>query len=232
MLRSRFSRVLVGAIYLLGGTSWAATDVEMAYPGPGIYGESLISTNYVERGLTQSESSPVVQATAGYQWTQGRIGAWASNVSFRDSRDSFLLRPFAMYLIPLSENATLTARVDYAKYLSDGNRDGFWWNLDINMFTYHVKYDKVENWEATGSASGRFAFAKEFAVAGFWSVGLDIGYSTVESEDYENYFDARANLIYTWENFRAEIVGTYASNKANFGGRSGPFAFALAKVAF
>lgn len=193
---------------------------------PGkLFARVAIGTNLVERGLTQTESSPAVQATLGYKWEQFRVGLWGSNVKFTDSQDSVNLRLFAAYKFIFTSNADLTVNYNLNRYYNDGFRNGTITGLDLNMFTYHVHYDRVENWEGTTADATRYGFSKEFEIATDFTVGTGIGYNMLNVEDMTNYFDLELSAGYQLAGLKYELVGTYNSGARQFGSRGGPFLF-------
>lgn len=193
---------------------------------PGkLFARVSIGTNHVELGVTQTESSPSVQALLGYKWEQFRIGLWGSNVKFGTSNESVNLRLFAAYRFIFTSRADLTVRYDMNKYYNSSTRDGSITGLDLNLFDYHVKYDKNDNWEGTDSESVRYGFEKEFSVSNGVLLGTGVGYNMVDADSFTNYFDARASLGYTLAEIKCELIGTLTSNSSQFGGHGGPFLF-------
>lgn len=188
-----------------------------------LYGQTFILNNYVEKGITQTDSGPAIQAEVGYKWPQAKAGLWASNVKFRDATDTIVMRPFAAYQFFFTENANLIARFDLARYSNDGSRDGNILSADLEMFTYHVTYEKVENWEASEYDNQRVGARKEFKVYEQFVLSLSAGYNLVDADEYSDYFDGRVGFYYTYEALKFEVAGTFASNSSEFGSRAGPF---------
>jgi uncharacterized protein (TIGR02001 family) len=72
------SGVLVGLLFLLGaGQSWAEDAL------PEVTGELTLSSEYVFRGVSQTQEDPALQLGVDLLWDFGlHVGAWASNVDF------------------------------------------------------------------------------------------------------------------------------------------------------
>lgn len=193
------------------------------FPEGTLFGQTSVSSNYVEKGLTQTDSGPAIQAAIGYKWTLAKLGLWASNVKFPETSDTVVMRIFGTYDFVMTSNVMLVVRADFAKYLNDGSRNGNILAADLNMFGYHVLYEKTENWEATGSDNQRVGFRKEFIF--LEKLGLDLGggYNRVDADDHDSYFDARGGINYRRGALKLELAGTFASNFREYGSRAGPF---------
>lgn len=188
-----------------------------------LYGQTFVVSNYVEKGLTQTDSGPAIQAEVGYKWTQARIGLWASNVKFLNASDTIVMRPFVNYRFLFTDNAHLTLRLDTAKYFNDGSRNGNIFSADLEMFTYHVLYEKVENWEGTDYDNQRIGAKKEFNFYDKFNLNLGAGYNKVDADGHAHYFDARVGINYPYDALKFEVAGTATSNNSEFGSRAGPF---------
>lgn len=184
-----------------------------------------ISTNHVQQGLTQTESSPAVATTLGYKWEQFHAGLWGSNVKFAESEDSSNLRLFAAYKFIFTSNADLRVKYDLNRYYNAGNRNGAITGLRLNLFNYYVLYERTENWEGTGLDVVRYGFEKEFELATDLTLLTGLGYNMLDASDYSNYFDAEVSLGYLLAGLKYELVGSYSSAGGDFAGRAGPFAF-------
>lgn len=202
----------------------SASGKDEFQPGK-LFARVAIATNHVEQGLTQTEGSPSIQATLGYKWEQFRVGLWGTNVKFTDSEDSVNLRLFLAYRFIFTSNADLTVRYDFNRYYNDGYRNGPITGLNLNLFKYHVLYDRVENWEGTGSDVVRYGFEKEWELATDLTLLTGFGYNMLGDSDLSNYFDVVSSLGYQLAGLKYELVGTYNSASSQFGSRGGPFFF-------
>lgn len=203
-------------------TNSAAKDDEI--PPGTLFGQTNVISNYVEKGLTQTDSGPAIQANVGYKWTLAKAGLWASNVKYSGVSDTVIMRLYGTYDFVFTSNTVLVARLDYAKYSKEGSRDGTIMGLDLNMFGYHVIYEKVTNWEATGSDTARVGARKEFPFLELYNFDVGGGYNMVDAEQYSDYFDLRAGFSYRYGALKLELSGTFASNFQEFQSRAGPFA--------
>ncbi len=214
------------------GFCFGQTAGSDGFPEGTLFGQTNILNNSVEKGITQTDSGPAIQAAIGYRWGLAKAGLWASNVKYRDATDTVVLRPFGAYQFFFTSNANLTARFDFGYYTNDGSRNGTILSADLELFTYHVLYEKIENWEASGYDNQRVGFRKEFAL--FDKFGLDAaaGYNLVDAAEYSDYFDLRGAINYRYGAIKFELAGTYASNESEFGSRAGPFLIVGMEVNF
>lgn len=203
----------------------AAGNKDEFQPGK-VFAKIGIGTNLVEHGLTQSDSGPALQSTLGYKWDQFRMGLWGSNVKFKDGDDDTInLRLFAVYKFVFTSNADLSARYDFNRYYNGGHRNGAITGLDLNLYTYHVLYDLIENWEGSEYGLTRYAFSKEWVSPSDVSFELTVGYNMVGVNDLSNFFDVRAGIGAKVAEIKYELIGTYNSNAGQFDGQGDPFIF-------
>lgn len=230
-------RMLFGCLFILClvVTSAQAQDTsatEGGFSDGALFGQITFLTNYIEKGISQTDSRPAIQAALGYKWTQARAGLWASNVKFRDSTDVVTMRLFGDYLVPFTANASLVVKFELGKYFNDGSRDGNIITADFNFFTYHVIYEKVENWESSEYDNQRFGFYKEFEMFNLFGLEFSGGYNMADAEEYSDFFDGKITAIYRVDKLRFDLGGTLTTNKAEFGGPAGPFAYFGIQAAF
>lgn len=208
-----------------------AANSDEFQPGK-LFAKVAIGTNRIEQGLTQTDANPGIQATLGYKWEQFQAGLWGSNVRYVGENESANLRLFGAYKFIFTRNADLTVRYDFNRYYNGGSRNGAITGLNLNIYQYHILYDRNDNWEGLGE-SIRYGFQKEFELgtSGFL---LDIaaGYNILYVDDYTNYFDVHAALGYRLADIKYELCGSFNSGANQFGNRGGPFAYLNFSAAF
>ncbi len=79
-----------------------------------------MTSDYRFRGLSQTDTSPAVQASVDFNSETGFfVGAWASNIDFLDEAtydSSIELDLYAGYTMALGESTELTAKFVYYMY--------------------------------------------------------------------------------------------------------------------
>jgi len=184
-----------------------------------MYGEVSLSSNYVDKGLTQSNKTISVGAGAGYWFgNQGRIGMRANSVNYQGESANVELAGFGEYKFLFTPNADLRIRNDLVRYFSEGIRNKVIVLLDQNFFNYHILALREDNFEGTKTPRNWFAFHKDWIYSPSVQINTTVGYSMVEN--YNNYFDTRAGLTYLTGNLAISVFNTYVSAANQFNGRA------------
>lgn len=203
--------------------------------GPGenrVFAEAALLTNSMERGVSQTENSLALQTGFGYQWSQFRLGLWGSNVKRGTTDESLNLRLFGAYKFLISANADLTVKYSLNRYSKSNTRDGAIVAVDLQMFTYHVTYESIENWEGSGVASIRYGFGKEWKF--YWDTTLDLnaGYSDNVDTGFANAGDVRLTWKYKYADIVWGLTFTAHSASKEYAGRANPTLYASMGVNF
>ena len=222
---------IIGTILLIilklfaskAGAQTAKVDDQL--PAGKLYGEVGLLTNSIEHGYTQTDKSWAMQAGLGYRWSQFRMGIWGSSVHFPDSSDDLNLRLNMAYKFIFTTNADLTARYDFNRYYPAGSRNGGIIGLDLNMFKYHVLYEKNDNWENVGEAT-RWGFARDWQIPWNLLLNLNAGYDMLTVDGYSNYFDIKTTVSARYADVTYFLGNSYNSNPGQANGR-GDLAFFL-----
>jgi uncharacterized protein (TIGR02001 family) len=171
--------------------------------GPVTYSLALTS-DYVFRGITQTDYDPALQAGLTYSWDNGLyFGGWASNVDFADPDG------------PDIEFDT------YLGYSTDINDE---WNVDVSLVYYSYfgdrnGYGNINYFEGIGKVTWNemlsltLAYAPDYSNAdyssfyanlgGTWELGHDfslnagIGHSDF-SDDNGGYTDWNVGISHAW----------------------------------
>jgi uncharacterized protein (TIGR02001 family) len=163
-----------------------------------------VTSDYVFRGITQTDYDPALQAGATYTWGNGLyVGAWTSNVDFQDSDGPDL--EFDTY-------------VGWGHDLSDD------WNVDLSLVHYAYfgernNYGSVDYTEVIGKATWNemltltVAYAPDYSnldfastyvnLGGTWDIGNDFSINagvghTEFAEDNGSYNDWNLGVSHAW----------------------------------
>lgn len=172
-------------------------------------GNFTIATDYVDRGYSQTDGKPAVQAGLEAYWDSGfYAGAWVSNVDFGDGDPAEA--EIDVYLGYYGESGALSYNAIVYYYLypgAPGNWDYDYWEVyadveyDTGPFalTAHTYYT-ADNFADTGdglyvSAGLRVPFTDLLSLDG------NIGYSWVEPDYGDDYTDWNLGLKYALDAF-------------------------------
>ena len=166
-----------------------------------------VTTDYVFRGVSQTDNEPAFQAGANYTAPFGLyVGVWGSNVDFGEGGPNF----------------EVDYNIGWSKDLSDS------WNLDlgVNRYTYtsassgygdidYNEYLAKVTWTGPVVVSGLLGYADDYSNSGAeqiyagldasyeigngFSVGASAGYTTIKADSNEgprrsDYFDGSVSV--------------------------------------
>lgn len=195
-----------------------------------MYGEITLMSNYVEKGLTQSDKNPSLGAELGYGFGgQGRMGVVAYSVKYPLEDVSVSMRIYGEYKFIFTPTAALKVRNDLVRYFAGDSRNNILIKLDQSFGEYHILYEYEDNFEGTNTNRNWFGFRKDWPFATIYQFNVTAGYSMVELP-LNNFFDTKIGVSYTTPTFSAGIFNTYTSQAAQFGGQGDMF-FLLEVVA-
>lgn len=196
-----------------------------------MYGEITLMSNYVEKGLTQSDKNPSLGAELGYGFgAQGKIGFVAYSVKYPAEDTSVSMQAYGEYKFIFTPATDLKIRNDLVRYFSEDTRNNILIKLDQNFFGYHVLFEYEDNFEGTKSNRNWFGFHKEWPFYSIYQIDFTGGYSMLDLPGYNNYFDTKTGISYVKPNFSVGIFHTFTSQASQFHGQGDMF-FLLELVA-
>lgn len=197
-----------------------------------LYGNVGLTTNYVDRGLTQSKKGPSINAGFGYWFgSTGRIGFEGASVGYTDENASVEMRLLTDYKFNFTPATDLKIRLDWVRYFSDSNRNKLIATLDQNIWGYHILASREDNFEGTKNPRNWFALHKDWAFTPSIQFNTTVGYSMPEG--YNSYFDTRLAATYLMgSSFNVALVNTYVSSASQFGGRADTAFFLVLEARF
>lgn len=181
-----------------------------------LFGNAALTTNYVEKGVSQTDNGPAVQAGFGYQWTQGRVGLWGSSVRFQNENTSMNIQPYVGYTFLFTEASNLTMRYAYSKYLNSGRRDTTLLSADWLFMEYNILFERDENFEGHHSARLWFAGHKKYDLPYDLKLGATAGYSMTKISGIGSFFDIRGDILYSYKDLLYTLGAAYCT-KADSG---------------
>lgn len=190
--------------------------------GSGFNWNAAATSEYMFRGISQTDDHPAIQAGAGYSFSNGfYVGGWASNVDFGESTDAEI-DTFVGWNGDL--NDTFNLDVQLVRYNYVGEPDG----VDYAYNELIGKVSFAENYSATLGYTNDFlnTDTDSFygAVGGSWAVGNEVnltaglGYTTVQGPE-DGYLDysVGVNRDFGPVNIGLGYIGTDSSGEDLFG---------------
>lgn len=195
-------------------------------------GAAELMTNYVNRGLTETDKDPALQAAFWFNFgPQFRMGLWGSNVGYEGSETRFLLRANADVKINFSPTTNMIILVNNNNYFKPEGRNGWIYGAHINMSNLKFILESESNWAGTTSQMTYFALGYEADLDEKWKWPSQVGYSQIKADNYSNYIDFRTGIHYKSSvniRYKLDMTGLL-NNAAQFNGR-GAYAFILAAL--
>lgn len=172
-----------------------------------------LATDYVFRGLTQTNGRPTIQG--GFEYTEGNFsaGTWASNVDFGDETTTEIdfyasasAGPISLgytyFMYPGQEHSLNYVEYSISYEISDLNfnviySDSYWGSRGPNAYIYNIDY---------GFDVGQI------------SIDLHVGYSDI---DQDNFIGSESNYMDYSLGFSHEVQGVdigvtlYTTNLSN-----------------
>lgn len=150
-------------------------------------GNITLTTDYVFRGVSQTQGGPAIQGGFDYAHPSGLyVGTWASNVSWVSVVD--------MSGNPFKENNSMEIDL-YAGYKGAAGDLGY----DVGIITYYYPGDKVPGVKTPDTT--------EVYLGGSWKF-LSLKYSHVVSQNFIGWYDY-TNSKKTRGSYYIDLSGTY-----------------------
>ncbi len=193
--------------------------------GSGFNWNAAATSEYMFRGISQTDDHPAIQAGAGYSFSNGfYVGAWASNVDFGESTDAEV-DTFIGWNGDLTDSVNLDVQLVRYNYVGEPDGADYAYNELIGKVSF------AENYSATLGYTNDFLNTDTdsvyVAVGGSWAVGNDfnvtagLGYTTVDNalstEDGYMDYSVGVNRDFGPVNIALGYVGTDSSGEDLFG---------------
>jgi uncharacterized protein (TIGR02001 family) len=196
-------------------------------------GDLVLMSNYIERGLTQTNKDPALQGAVSFNFgPQFKMGLWGSNVNFQSS-EHFLLKAEAELMVPISPTTEVDFGYHNNKYFKTDTRDGSTMYLKILYSQFRFQYTSESNWEGTGDAATAYSFGMISDINANWKWDNEVGYSMLTTRNFANYFDVRTSALYRGSNsIDYNISLSATSDPGQFNGQGDIAVFVGASRAF
>jgi uncharacterized protein (TIGR02001 family) len=179
-----------------------------------------VISDYVFRGISQTDSSPAVQFGLDYEHESGFFaGTWASNVDFGNDAD-VEIDFFAGYFGEINETLSYDLSYTYYTYTGyssadDSNYGELILNAYVDSFTFTLGHasDFVNSGDSAQYFGGAYDFGLPYEVA----LTLQAGYTFGDAyKDYE-YIDYSATVAKTFSGFdvSAAVINTDIDDSDN-----------------
>lgn len=185
-----------------------------------------LTSDYVFRGVSQTEEDPAFQVGADLNFGSGfYVGAWASNVDFGNDGPWVELDTYVGWNHDLNDSWNLDLAINRYNYFGESDDFG---DGDYNEFLASITYGEAYsfNFGYTNDVYNLDESAFYYALEGGWdvgagfSLGAGVGLSTFDSNTgYEDYMDWSVSLSRDIGIVNASLgyYGTDSDGDFNFG---------------
>lgn len=184
---------------------------------------SLTATSdYVFRGVSQSDEDPTAQAGITYTSPVGvYAGVWASGVDFGTNKPDFEVDYFVGYNVDLSEKVNFDVMLNRYTY-PDAAGGNFAELITKTTFfdNYSATVAYTDDFFGLDEESFYYALGASYDLPKDFSVALNVGHTTIsEKLDYDDYTDYGVMFSKSFGAVTASLgyVGTDSHGDTNFG---------------
>jgi uncharacterized protein (TIGR02001 family) len=181
-------------------------------------GSAQLTSNYIEKGLTQTDGDPGLQADFWFNLgSQFRVGVWGANVSY-DSASSthFWLKANADVRVDFSQTSNLIIKYSNNQYFRSNNRDGNTIGVHLDFSGYKVLYEIDSNWQGTQDGATYAGLGKDFPIWNTWVWANQGGYTIPEADGVQSFFDYKTGLGKKFQDIFAIVSVSYSNASGSF----------------
>lgn len=188
----------------------------------GFSWNAALTSEYLYRGISQSDDHPALQFDAGYGFASGfYVGAWGSNVDFGDSTDAEI-DTYVGWNGDLADGVNFDVQINRYNYVNQPPDVDYAYNELISKLTFNERYGVTLGYTDDYLAMG--VNSTYLAVDGSWDVGSGVNLTagaayTRNSGDLASYADYSVGLNRDFGpiNVALQYVGTNGRAEELFG---------------
>jgi uncharacterized protein (TIGR02001 family) len=200
-------------------------DEDLAAQGKAITGNVTLASDYILRGLSQTDHNPAVQG--GFDWEHPLgfyLGLWGSNVHFQDLPESLELDGYGGYTFHFAERTSLSVGALYYSYWADGDRNS--WMIPVKALWkgFSLEADYSPRWEGQNTQALYIQGGWQDKVIWDVKLGAFVGYSIFTAAGDPDYVDGLISASREFFGVEWQISGVFVNstviNSAEAGSRA------------
>lgn len=200
-----------------------------------VSGDALLTTHFVERGLSMSNNTPAMNASFLYNLgSQVRMGFWGSNISnITAADDNFWLKIMVEFNVEFSGGLNSEFYISDNHFYKSGQRNGQRIGVNFTYYSYFFGFEWMSNLEGTKNNGEYIYGGKMFGYKTRIKYGGQAGYTLSHNPALNSYFDLKVLGQYILNtDTHIEVAGTLMTNNSYFGKRGDPALFASVKLSY
>ena len=204
------------SIYGFAQTSGSSTS--STKPTFRMNGSAQLTSNYIEKGLTQTDGDPGLQADFWFNLgSQFRVGVWGANVSYDSASSShFWLKMNADVRVDFSQTSNLIIKYSNNQFFRSNNRDGNTIGIHLDFSSYKVLYEIDSNWQGTQEGATYAGLGKDFPIWNTWVWANQGGYTIPEADGVQSFFHYETGLGKKFQDIFAIVSISYSNASGAF----------------
>jgi uncharacterized protein (TIGR02001 family) len=169
-----------------------------------------LTSDYVWRGLTQTNHDPAVQGGIDYDHSSGlSTGTWTSNISNSGVEVDLYLK----YTLSLSESFSVFANSTHYHFTKNGKNSTTEYTLGVKYRRFSLSSNYTDDYFGTDTASWHHRISSKVKLLPSHKLNLylAIGYTTFDNENKSastNYTDYKVSLDRTLSDFTVSLFYT------------------------
>lgn len=165
-------------------------------PTYGMKGGATLTSNFVEKGLTQTDGDPGLQGEFWFDFgSQFRMGLWGANVSYDDASSThFWLKLNADIRVDFSATSSMVIKYSDNRYYRSNNRDGNTVGVHLDFSGWKVLYEMTSKWEGTQERCTYAGLSKETTIWSNWIWANEGGYTLPEADGVQSFLNVQTGL--------------------------------------
>ena len=191
----------------------------------GFNWNAAITSEYLFRGISQTDDRPALQAGAGYGWSNGLyVGVWTSNVDFNDGTDAEI-DTFVGWNGDLGKNVNLDVQLIRYNYVGEPSGVTYAYNELVGKLGFAEHYTATlgytNDFLASNTNSTYMAFGGDWEIGKGYNLTAGVGYTTIDADlgGVDGYMDysVGVNRDFGPVNIALGYYGTNADARNFFG---------------
>lgn len=196
-------------------------------PTFGLSGHAQLTSHFVHKGLSYTNKDPGLNTSFFFNLgPQFKFGFFGSNVKLDDAHLWLSFR--GEVKINFSQSVEMDLYYHDDHYFRSSERNGNLLGTKLFFSGVKAQFEMLSNWEGTQARGQYYATGYDFNFIYGLLLGTHLGYTTQNSEDLKNYFDARIGLIYkTNRSGIYDVFVTTTSAPSQFANKRGQTAYGV-----
>ena len=197
-------------------------------PSYRLNGTAVLSSNFVDKGLTQTAGDPGLQTDFWFNFgSQFRMGLWGANVRYESTPTThFWMKANADVKVDFSPTAKMNILYSENKFFKNNRRSGNLVGLHLDMWGWKIIYDMESNWQGTGEKSTYAGAGKDSVIWGDYIWTNQGGYTMPKADGVSSFLDFKTGLGTKAKDFVCMGAVSYSTATGAFK-KQGELAFIL-----